>query len=315
MRSLTMRCSRRSLSLRSSCSPRWSSTAGSELRRVEPARATVETLAPERRTSSSGLAPVKAASGVPQQKQKQAGNWSRIAPNRAAGSWAEPASTITSRASTTLLISPAPIRSVAAATAASNSAGGRALRISAWAVGCGSSSGNGSSRRPASRASAAATRAAASSPGPTSALTVRKVRSPLRQSESSGRTSEPGASEDQAEDAAALRREGEAAEPDRPGAGRQPGRLVDDAVAAAAQALGGDVAEAARAARSGLVGDAEAGEGEAAVGLLPAEPAVGGQARGEDRRAGVGDIDLAGDADERPLPAGESAVDRIPESG
>ena len=80
IRSATIRCSRRSLSLRSSCSPRWSSTAGSELRRVEPARATVETLAPERRTSSSGLAPMKAASGVPQQKQKQAGNCSRMAP-------------------------------------------------------------------------------------------------------------------------------------------------------------------------------------------------------------------------------------------
>ena len=71
IRSATIRCSRRSLSLRRSCSPRWSSTAGSELRRVEPARATVETLAPERRTRSSGLAPMKAASGVPQQKQKQ----------------------------------------------------------------------------------------------------------------------------------------------------------------------------------------------------------------------------------------------------
>jgi hypothetical protein len=37
IRSATIRCSRRSLSLRSSCSPRWSSTDGSELRRVEPA--------------------------------------------------------------------------------------------------------------------------------------------------------------------------------------------------------------------------------------------------------------------------------------
>ena len=118
-----MRCSRRSLSLRSSCSPRWSSTAGSELRRVEPARATVETLAPERRTSSSGLAPMKAASGVPTQKQKQAGNCSRMAPKRAAGSWAAPALTTTSRASTTLLISPASIRAVAAPTAASKSPG------------------------------------------------------------------------------------------------------------------------------------------------------------------------------------------------
>ena len=88
IRSETIRCSRRFLSLRSSCSPRWSSTAGSELRLIEPASATVETPAPERRTRSSGLAPMKAASGVPTQKQKQEGNCSRIAPKAAAGSWA-----------------------------------------------------------------------------------------------------------------------------------------------------------------------------------------------------------------------------------
>ena len=123
MRSATIRCSRRFLSLRSSCSPRWSSTAGSELRRVEPARATVEAPAPERRISSSGLAPRKAASGVPRQKQKQDGNCSRRAPKIAAGSWAAAASTVTSRASTTLLISPLSIRSVADSTAASKSAG------------------------------------------------------------------------------------------------------------------------------------------------------------------------------------------------
>ena len=144
MRSATIACSRRSLSLRSSCSPRWSSTAGSELRRVEPARATVETLAPERRSSSSGLAPMKAASGVPQQKQKQEGNCSRIAPKTAAGSWAAPALTSTSRASTTFDISPAPIRSVAAAIIRSKSPGGRTLLISTREVGCGSSSGSGS---------------------------------------------------------------------------------------------------------------------------------------------------------------------------
>ena len=165
MRSETIRCSRRFLSLRRSCSPRWSSTAGSELRRIEPARATVETLAPERRTSSSGLAPKKAASGVPQQKQKQEENCSRMAPNRAAGSWAAGEPTTTSRARTTLCISPASILSVAAPTIASKSPGGRALRISACEVGWGSSIGSGSSRRPASRASMAAVLSPASSPG------------------------------------------------------------------------------------------------------------------------------------------------------
>ena len=41
MRRATIACSSRSLALRSSCSPRWSSTAGSALRRVVPASATV----------------------------------------------------------------------------------------------------------------------------------------------------------------------------------------------------------------------------------------------------------------------------------
>src|SRR3954468_24379543 len=200
MRSATIRCSRRSLSLRSSCSPRWSSTAGSELRRVEPARATVETLAPARRTSSSGLAPMKAASGVPQQKQKQAGNCSRIAPKTAAGSWAAAALTITSRASTTLESSPTAIRDVAPSTAASNSRGGRALRISECAVGCGSSSGSGASRRRlATREASSSASRSTPSPGPATALTVRKARSPRRQIETCGSTSEAGASEDQVE--------------------------------------------------------------------------------------------------------------------
>ena len=86
IRRTTISCSARSLALVSSRWPRWSSTAGSELRLAEPARATVAAPAPERRIRVSGLAPTKAASGVPQQKQKQAGKSSRIAPNTAATS-------------------------------------------------------------------------------------------------------------------------------------------------------------------------------------------------------------------------------------
>jgi hypothetical protein len=78
---------------------------------------------------------MKAASGVPQQKQKQEGNCSRIAPKTAAGSCAAPAETSTSRASTIFDISPALIRSVAAEIIRSNSPGGRALLISIREVG------------------------------------------------------------------------------------------------------------------------------------------------------------------------------------
>ena len=119
IRRATIACSSRFLALCISCSPRWSSTAGSALRRVEPASATHATPAPRRRTRSSGLAPRNAASGDPQQKQKQDGNSSRRAPNVAAGSCADGASTITSRASTTFSSSPPRIRSTAAATACS----------------------------------------------------------------------------------------------------------------------------------------------------------------------------------------------------
>src|SRR5207247_1422791 len=74
---------------RRSCSPKWSSTAGSALRRVEPASAIVAAPAPLLRTRSSGLAPMNAPSGEPQQKQKQDGKASRMTPKRDAGSWAE----------------------------------------------------------------------------------------------------------------------------------------------------------------------------------------------------------------------------------
>ena len=59
IRRATIACSSRSLALFSSCSPRWSSTDGSALRRVVPASATVWARWPSRRTSSSGLAPTK----------------------------------------------------------------------------------------------------------------------------------------------------------------------------------------------------------------------------------------------------------------
>ena len=68
IRRVTIACSSRSFSERRSCSPRWSSTAGSAERRVEPASATVEARWPSRRTSSSGEAATNAASPMPAQK-------------------------------------------------------------------------------------------------------------------------------------------------------------------------------------------------------------------------------------------------------
>ena len=86
MRRLTIACSSRSLSERRSCSPRWSSTAGSALRRVEPASASVPARSPSRRTSSSGLAAMNAPSPRAAQKTWHDGNASRRTPSSAGAS-------------------------------------------------------------------------------------------------------------------------------------------------------------------------------------------------------------------------------------
>jgi hypothetical protein len=54
MRRTTIACSSRSLPDAAACSPRWSSTAGSALRRVEPASASVAARIPSRRIEQLG---------------------------------------------------------------------------------------------------------------------------------------------------------------------------------------------------------------------------------------------------------------------
>ena len=177
--------------------------------------------------------------------------------------------------------------------------------------------GSPRARSGAGRASAAAPRRAGRRAAPPARRRARSASSPgcddrvdgeegalaaaaereLRQDQRARRERGPGRG------GAALGVEGEAAEPDRPGAGGQPARLVEDRVAArCAGTRAATSAKRALAARGRLVGDAEPGQREPAVRLLPAEPAVRGQPRGEDRRAGIGEIDLDGDADQRPPP-------------
>ena len=115
-RSRALRGSSRS---RSSCSPRWASTAGSALRRVEPASASVLTRWPSRRSSSSGLAATSVASPRPTQKEKQDGNSARSTPNTAAGSYGIGAWTSTSRASTIFSSFPCEASAAACETACS----------------------------------------------------------------------------------------------------------------------------------------------------------------------------------------------------
>ena len=106
---------------------------------------------------------------------------------------------------------------------------------------CGSSGGRsgagraaaGSRRRAGRRGAPPAPppRRSASSPGPTTALTVRKAVLPAATDRDLGQEERAGLERAPGRRAAALGVEGEAAEPDRPGAGGQPARLVDDRVA------------------------------------------------------------------------------------
>ena len=121
-----------------------------------------------------------------------------------------------------LLISPAAIRACGASRPR--------LRRPPAAGRCGSRAGRSDAGRSAAAARRHAARRAARPapppaarrhrPGATTALTVRKARSPLRQSETSGRTSEAGLERAPGRGRAAVGVEGEPAEPDRPGARR-----------------------------------------------------------------------------------------------
>jgi hypothetical protein len=97
-----------------------------------------------------------------------------------------------------------------------------------------------------------------------------------------------------------LRIEGESTEPDRSGTGGQRARLVEDRVAAGLPRRPRDLDKAPRAARGRLPRHPHPGEGEIAVGLLPAEPAVARQSGSEDHRARVLDLHRGSDADQRP---------------
>ncbi len=186
------------------------------------------------------------------------GNCSRIEPKTAAGSCAEAPATTTSRASTTLLISPAPIRSVAAATERSKSPRGpgaanlrarRQVRVEQrqWAA---AQTGQSSLQRGALLSRVVAR--------PRIALSVRNVSSPLRQSDSSGRTIEPGESEDQLEEAPPVWSKANPPSQTTPApAGSRLGSS-SDRIPPRPQALLGYVGEAFVPARGGLMGDPKA---------------------------------------------------------
>src|ERR1044072_8172184 len=270
IRSATIRCSRRSLSLRSSCSPRWSSTAGSELRRVEPARATVEAPAPERRVSSSGLAPRSAAAGDPR------------------------CGAVDGRFE------------VARETNAANLRPLGEVRIEQRQrlVAQAGQPGGDSNLDGVGIATGADDRVHRQE-GTIALTTDRQL----------GQTHRRRAERGPVRGAGAVRSEGEATGPDRSSTRRQPDRLVEDRPLAQPRALARHVGEPVLAARARLVRHPQGRKREPAVGLLPAEPVVGGQARGEDGRARVHPTHRHGDAYEGFPAPGESALDRRSEAG
>ena len=290
-----------SSSLCRSCSPRWSSTAGSALRRVEPASATVATPAPRRRTSSSGLAPRNAASGVPTQKQKQDGNSSRRAPKSGRRIVRRPAprprprarappSRARRRGSARRPRRPPPRSGAEAGTLLIARRAGRA-------AGRASAAGRRAARRAGARA-ARETRSVGSPPG--DALSGQPAsRRRARSSESSGRTSSAGGNDDQCGARAAVGDEREAAGPDRPGAGRQLLGLV--ARSRPRHDLGAPRRRrrrtgSARARRPRAAEPSAASAKPSRSGCSQQNQRSRGQPRGEHRGARIGDLDRPRDA-------------------
>ena len=153
-------------------------------------------------------------------------------------------------------------------------------------------------------------------PGASIAAAVRKVRSASRATESSGRTSSAGGSDDQCAERAAVLGEGEAACPHGPRAGGQADRLVARCGREGSSAQSAErSAKRLGPARDGLGRGPEAGEREPAIGLLPREPAIRGEASGDDRADGIAQLDLDGRADEPPrlpVPASRRALRAFP---
>ena len=120
MRRATISCSSRTLALCSICSPRWSSTAGSALRRVDPARATVAATAPLAADQQLGAGADEGRLGRAD-AEAEAGreDLAEGAEDRRRDRARRARSTVTSRASTVFSSSPRVIRSTAAATACS----------------------------------------------------------------------------------------------------------------------------------------------------------------------------------------------------
>ena len=289
MRRATIACSSRSLAERSSCSPRWSSTAGSALRRVEPASASVAARMPSRRTSSSGLAATNARVAAPDAEHVAARE--RLAQHaehrggvvrRAARGPAPRARARSSRAS------PARIRSTAARDGAPRSARAASRwRRGSAPTGSGSSSGSGAARSsPSARLEPREQVLGGVVGRGQRGERQRAPRRRARASATSGTCSDAGAKPAQCGARAAVGREREAADGHQPGAARAVGRRRTSASRgqrAPARARRASKRSGAGAPRARAAQPERRERGAVAVGLLEAEPRLAGAPRRERR--------------------------------
>ena len=125
-------------------------------------------------------------------------------------------------------------------------------------------------------------------PGASIAAAVRKVRSAVARDRELGQDEQRRRKRRPVRRAAAVLGESEASDPHRPRAGGQARRLVRRCDRAGRRRSPRErSAKRPGPARDRLGSGAEAGEREPAIGLLPGEPAVRGQPRGDDRADGI----------------------------
>ena len=287
IRRVTIACSSRSLAERSSCSPRWSSTAGSAERRVEPASATVDARRPvaahqqlgrgadERGVAAAGAVDVAGREARAQDAEDRGGVVRR---RRVHGDLAgehdlleraraDPLDrardgrlVVLGRRDATRSGSAPRAPGRAAAAARSRSSARRAL--------------DARERAPRARRRASA-----------STATVSRTSRPRRASASSGTMQVGGAEAGPVRRGGAVGREREAADGDQPRAGRAVGRVGDGRRRRARATRAATAREAVRPARLEPRDAAERGERRAvAVGLLEAEPGVARRAARRTRR-------------------------------
>ena len=250
IRRATIAFSSRSLSLCSSCSPRWSSTAGSALRPSRPgerhgarplALAAHQQLGAgghERRVAAADREHVAGRERLPQHAE-----------HRAPGSWSIGRVDLDLAREHDLLelAGPDPLHRAARPPPRS------APAASGWTPSrCrpapGSSSGSGGVRSSPSRRRARSRRSSTVSSGATSRLSVSAPGRPCAASETSGTTSDAGANPCQRGEPAAVGREREPADRDQPRSGRT-GAVVGDRRLRPARASGPQPARTGRAPR------------------------------------------------------------------